>query len=270
MLPSQQEWADFYAQVKRATGLDFAHYKANQLQRRILSMAESKNVLSLSDFWQWLNSDKDNLRWFLDKMAINVSELFRNPEKWDELRTKVIPELLARSKTLKCWSAGCSYGAEAHTLAMILDRNYSGQHTITGSDIDDAALNQAREGRFSDADVRNVPVDYRSRYLTKNGESWTADAKLKKYLDFRKSNLLADKFESGYDLILCRNVVIYFTDEAKDTLYRRFYEALKPGGVLFIGSTERIFGSQQIGFESFVPFFYKKPVLRDQQWRNAS
>lgn len=269
MRPNEQQWQEFYARFMRKTGLDLDLYKANQLQRRIVSMAGTKGCGDLEAFWIWLGQSPANVEWFLDRLAINVSELFRNPEKWREMETRVLPELLGRSARLKVWSAGCSYGAEAHTLAMILDKRFPGAHKIVGTDIDTAALNQAKASSFSVADVRCVPQDYRE-YLSKSGEGYVGDVRLKKYLDFRKGNLLADRFETGFDLIMCRNVVIYFTEEAKTELYAKFYRSLKPGGVLFVGSTERIFKADELGFTSPVPFYYQKPMLEDKKWRNAS
>lgn len=83
---------------------------------------------------------------------------------------------------------------------------------------------------------------------------------IKNCVEFKRHNLLLDPFEKGFDLILCRNVVIYFTDEAKFELYKRFFDALKPGGVLFVGGTEAILNFREIGFESYLPFFYRKPL----------
>lgn len=271
MLPSYAEWQDLYRGLKSKTGLDLNQYKQDQLQRRIVNMAETKKFIKLGEFWNYVSSSPDNLQWFLDKLAINVTEMFRNPEKWDELQNKVLPELLKNSSNLKCWSAGCSIGAEAHTLAMILDKYYNGKHTVEGTDIDDAALKQAKSGIFSAADVRSAPQDLVKQYLKPTADgNFAADSRLQKYLSFRKQNLLADSFGKDYDLILCRNVVIYFNDEAKDKLYKRFYQALKPGGILFVGSTERIFGARDMGFECPIAFFYRKPLKEETIWRNAS
>lgn len=269
MLPKPAEWQEFYAQFKRKTGLDLDLYKANQLQRRIVSMAGQHQCKSLGEFAQWVNSSPMNTEWFLDRLAINVSELFRNPEKWTEMEKDVLPLLLKSSPRLKIWSAGCSYGAEAHSLAMILDKKFPGSHRILGTDIDTAALNQAKSGLFSKNDVRCVPKEYRE-YLLESGAEYKADDRLKKYLSFQKGNLLADRFETGFDLIMCRNVVIYFTEEAKDELYEKFFRSLKPGGILFVGSTERITRSGEIGFSAAKPFYYQKPIAGEKAWRNAS
>lgn len=233
-------------------------------------MVEQQGCKDLAAFYQWMNSTPANVEWFLDKMAINVSELFRNPEKWAEIENRVLPELLGKGKGLRAWSAGCSYGAEAHSLAMILHANFRGVHSVLGTDIDTAALNQARSGEFSDADVRCVPDKYKREYLRESQGKWTAQPSLKGLLKFQRQNLLADRFEQGFDLIMCRNVVIYFTDEAKDKLYQRFFDSLAPGGYLWVGSTERVFKAQDLGFETPLPFFYRKPLMGQKLWRTAS
>jgi len=272
MLPNAAEWDKFYAHLKSRTGLDLHLYKAGQLQRRILSMVESRKCKNLDDFWANLQADKDGINWFLDKMAINVSELFRNPEKWVEVEQKILPELLTRSSKLKIWSAGCSIGAEAHSVATILADKFPGNHTIVGTDIDQAALAQAKSGLYSEMEMKCVPASYKAKYFKKEGNNYLAGPEIRKYLNFKTGNLLQDGFETGFDLIICRNVVIYFTEEAKHALYQRFIASLKPGGILFVGSTERIFNYRELGYETPITFFYQKPVNGDtqQQWRSAS
>lgn len=270
MLPNEQQWNEFYGKFKSRTGLDLHQYKAGQLQRRILTMIEARGAKDLAEFWNVLNADSDGMTWFMDKLAINVSELFRNPEKWAEMKEKVLPTLLQRSRTLKTWSAGCSIGAEAHTLACLFEAHFRGPHTIVGTDIDAEALAQANSGAYRESEMRAVPKELKEKFFSHEKGVYTAQPEIKKYLKFRRGNLLADRFESGFDLIMCRNVVIYFTDPAKDDLYQRFYAALKPGGILFVGSTERIVNAREIGFESTIPFFYQKPLEEQKSWRIAS
>ena len=269
-MPSTAEWNRFYDSMLRRSGLNLYEYKAPQLQRRTVNMMESKSCQSLAGFWSWISEDKSNLQWYMDKLAINVSELFRNPERWIDMEEKILPELTKNSSHLKVWSAGCSYGAEAYSLAMILHTKFRGVHEIIGTDIDEAAMSQANRGEFSDSDVRYVPDEYRTYLKEGENDVWKADEKLQKYLTFKRHNLLADKFGTNFDLIMCRNVVIYFTEEAKDSLYQRFFDALKPGGVLFVGGTERIFKSGEMGYGTVAPFYYQKPTLGVKTWQNAS
>ncbi len=268
--PTEQEWQTFYKYLLGATGLDLNQYKPGQLQRRIVTTIITKNYGTLADYAEMMRKDRAVVDDFLDRMAINVSELFRNPEKWIEMEQIVLPELLKRNNSLKIWSAGCSIGAEAHTLATILADKFPGNHKIICTDIDQAALAQARSGIYQSSEARGVPKHYLSKYFLETGDTYVAKPEIKKYLSIRTENLLQERFDKGFDLIMCRNVVIYFTDDAKDKLYRRFFESLKPGGILFVGSTERIFGAKDIGFDSKIAFFYQKTNSGVNEWQNAS
>lgn len=270
MHPNESEWSSFYAKVKQKSGLDLTQYKQDQLRRRTLNMFSAQNSKSLDDFWKAISSANVGINWYMDRLAINVSELYRNPEKWHEMQKSIIPMLLEQNKTLKCWSAGCSIGAEAHSLAMIFDSFHPGRHSILGTDIDLAALEQARSGTYSENELRAVPADLRTRYFSRTANSYVAKPELGKYLTFKTGNLLADRFQPGFDLIMCRNVVIYFNDDAKDNLYEKFFAALRPGGILFVGGTERIAKAKEIGFESKLTAFYQKPIIGEKTWRTAS
>ncbi len=264
-----------YDAVQRATGLDLREYKQDRLRRRLLSWAEARGDHDLAALGRRLANDPKEMRELLDRVSINVSELYRNPDRWADLERKILPGLVARAGTLRCWSAGCSFGAEAHTLATILECG-GHQHSIIGTDIDEDALARARAGRFDAAAMRGVPSNVKEKHFSKVGEEWQAGLEIRRNLRFKVGDLLQDRFERDLDLILCRNVVIYFNDAAKDRLYRRLFEALRPGGILFVGSTERIFDARGIGYAAPLPFFYQKPANlppqegRPTQWRNAS
>ncbi|HZP83789.1 MAG TPA: protein-glutamate O-methyltransferase CheR [Chthonomonadaceae bacterium] len=264
------DYARFKARVFQKTGIDLNLYKQQQMHRRLLNMVERANARDFMEYFDIIERNPQEFAAFLDRMTINVSELFRNPEKWRDLREKILPPMLARKRALKIWSAGCSYGAEPYSLAILLDQMTPGvQHTLHATDLDQKILAKAKEGLFSDADIKNIDAATFGRYFTRlparpsagvpdAGPTCQVKPEIRARVTFRAHNLLADKFDSGYDLICCRNVVIYFTDEAKDRLYARFCEALAPEGVLFVGGTERIFNFREIGFASPQPFFYQR------------
>ena len=268
--PPADRFEELYAVVRKSTGLDLSEYKQDQLRRRLLTWAEGRGDHDFAALGTRLAKDPAEMRALFDRISINVSELYRNPERWSDLAKRVLPDLGKRATRLKCWSAGCSFGAEAHTLAAVLETG-GYRASIVGTDIDEDALATARAGLFEASSMRNVPVDVRNKHFSPapNG-TWQAADSLRRNLRFRTGNLLDDRFDEGFDLILCRNVVIYFRDETKDRLYRKFLQALKPGGVLFVGGTERIFDAKGMGFESPLPFFYQKPLRAQDQWRNAS
>jgi chemotaxis protein methyltransferase CheR len=230
------------------------------MERRLRSMAERVGARSLKEYWAVLERDAGQFAYFLDRITINVSELFRNPEKFEELRRIILPELRRLGNPLKVWSAGCSYGAEPYSLAILLEELRPLSYQILATDVDETILSKAKEGVFAPEDMRNVSAEWKQRYFVQQGNRYQVKPELKRNIVFRKHNLLADPFESGFHLIACRNVVIYFTEEAKDRLYVRFFQSLVPGGVLFVGSTERIFNYREIGFEMPLSFFYRKPA----------
>ncbi len=261
LVPDKSDWRRFYGLMRAETGLDLDLYKPDQLRRRIIALAAAHMANSLDEFWDHIASDSARVQAFTDKLAINVSEFYRDPGKWQEL-IRAVQRLTERSPSLKCWSAGCSFGAEPYTLGILLDVHFPADHTILGTDIDLTALSQAAKGEFTETEMGGLPTEVRNFYFTFNPATkhWKAKVNLSKYMEFQEHNLLSDEFDSDYDLILCRNVVIYLKDSAKEDLYRKFFDALRPGGVLFTGGAERIYDFMEYGFESTLPFFYRKPL----------
>lgn len=252
-------YLDFVQKVYRLTGLDLNQYKRPQMERRILSLMKTVGSKDLQEYAILIHRDKDQLNKFINHLTINVSEFYRNPGQWDVLGKQILPELLKKSPSLKIWSAGCSTGEEPYTLAMVLNEvDPSGRHQIIAGDIDQEVLRRAQEGIYNIKSAAGLPKNYLAKYFTQEGEVIRVQDSLKKSIKFKHQNLLTDKFDLNCDLILCRNVVIYFTEDAKTVLYRKFNEALKSNGILFIGSTEQIFQPQEIGFKSTAMFFYQK------------
>lgn len=268
---TKHSWDWFKDKVRSATGLDLMQYKSNQLDRRLESMATRAKMETPEAFWLWLQEDESRMRPFLDSISINVSELLRNPEKFEQLQEKVLPELLKERPALKVWSAGCSYGAEAYSVAMLLAEIAPGQsHRIVGTDIDHGILAKARAAHFAEDGMKNVSPERKTRHFNLVDGKYVPKAELQTMVAFQGQDLLRDRYPGGFDLICCRNVVIYFTDDAKEQIYRRFMEALRPGGYLFVGSTERIVSSRDLGYESPYPFFYRRPTMGGSQWQHAS
>ena len=264
------DYTQFKSRVYFRTGIDLNLYKQPQMHRRLSALVERAEVNDFEEYYRLLESTPQEFAIFLDRLTINVSELFRNPEKWEELGAKVLTPMLEKNEPLRVWSAGCSYGAEPYSLTILLDQLQPGvTHSIHATDLDKNILAKARQGKFSRADMKGVPQSVQARYFTPLPETrpselpdflpaFTVKPEIRNSVTFRAHNLLADGFEKEYDLICCRNVVIYFTDEAKDKLYARFRDALKVGGVLFVGGTERIFNARELGLVSTVPFFYER------------
>jgi chemotaxis protein methyltransferase CheR len=256
---TDRDYLGFISNIKKSTGIDLAQYKEAQMKRRLTTLRNKNGFASFDTFYVAMMKEKALFYEFLDKMTINVSEFWRNPNRWETLRDVVLPELSAGKSKLKIWSAACSTGEEPYTLAMILsDMKLLSQSYLLASDIDDGALAKAAKGLYLERSLKDVPADVAKRYFKPEGQMFRIDPSLQKTVNFRKQNLLLDTFEDGFDLIVCRNVMIYFTEEAKQLLYHKFAKALRPGGVLFVGSTEQIFTPGTYGLEPTETFFYRK------------
>ncbi|RLQ95099.1 CheR family methyltransferase [Falsibacillus albus] len=254
-----EDYLDFVQNIKRRTGIDLALYKEGQMKRRLTSLYEKKGFESFKHFYQEMQSNADLFHEFLDRMTINVSEFYRNAARWHVLETKILPRLLSEKSSLKIWSAACSTGEEPYTIAMILSKFMPlSKIKIIATDIDENALNRAKAGLYIERSLNEVPNEMKAKYFTKDGHMFRVSDEIKKTVNFKKHNLLADPYEQNVDIIVCRNVLIYFTEEAKNSIYQKFSASLKSGGALFVGSTEQIFNPAVFNFETEDTFFYKR------------
>lgn len=248
----------FRRTVLDLTGIDLDQYKGTQMERRLQTIMRRAGAPDLAGYAKLLQGEPSHVKAFKDFLTINVSEFFRNPEKFDELKTLVLPRLLKGGAPIKIWSAGCSNGSEPYSVAILLDElGYRGNQPILATDLDEEILKVAQAGVYQERDIKNVSPERRARYFNRAGDLWEVKPPIRNQVKFLRQNLLSDPFDTGFDLILCRNVVIYFTDEAKDRLYRRFHQSLKPGGVLFVGGTESLLRAKELGFSTLSPFFYQ-------------
>jgi len=258
------DYARFVKDFKQLTGIDLALYKEAQMKRRLTTLCQRRGFHTFEDYFQAVKMNKALLDELMDRMTINVSEFWRNPNRWEILDNQYITKLAAESGRLKCWSAACSTGEEPYTLAMILARRGMLQRAdILATDIDPNALAAAKQGVYHERSLKDVPPDYIQEFFTKNGELYAVSESLKRSVTFAKGDLLKDPFGANFDLIICRNVMIYFTEEAKELLYRKFADALRPGGILFVGATEQILYSSQYGLKPASSFFYQKSETPD-------
>ena len=244
--------------VKRELQIDLTAYKSNQFHRRIQSLMTRVGASSIEEYITMLKTDNIQREKFLDYLTINVTEFFRNPEIFDEFKD-VIKNNLNYKSPLKIWSAACSLGAEPYSLAMILDEISPGvNHKIIATDIDNNILNKAKKGEYSSLEIKNVPSQLLKKYFKSHDKSYVIDDKLKKMITFKKHDLILENYESNFDIIICRNVVIYFNQDIKDRIYDKFSRSLKKGGILFVGATESIYNYKAFNFEKVSTFIYRK------------
>ncbi|KYH30086.1 MULTISPECIES: CheR family methyltransferase [Clostridium] len=250
---------DFKKWVFREFNIDLSAYKSNQLHRRILSIMSRVGVNSVEEYITLLKKDENQRQKFLDFITINVTEFFRNPEIFNDLEKKIENDLILREKNLKIWSAACSIGAEPYSIAMILDNlKIKGNHSILATDIDTSILERAKKGEFTAGEMKNVKPEYIKKYFGKKEDKFIIAPKIRNMVTFKRHDLILDNYEKGFDLIVCRNVVIYFNQDVKNEIYKKFSASLKKGGLLFVGATESIYNYKDYGFEKASTFIYKK------------
>lgn len=250
----------FKGAVFNLTKIDLNAYKEKQMKRRIDTLIAKHKIVGYENFVQILKTDKARFDEFVNYLTINVSEFYRNPEQWDFLDKTIIPGLIAKfGKNLKIWSAACSTGDEPYSLVMALSKHLPlNQIKIYATDIDKQVIEKAKGGLYTEKSIANVPADLKQKFFTKIGPSFQISDEIKKRVEFKEHNLLKDNYPSNYHMIVCRNVLIYFTEEAKDEVFVKFQKALAPEGILFIGSTEQIMNHKEIGFNRKNSFYYEK------------
>ena len=251
------QFAVLAAAVHQTLGLQLDAYRSQQLDRRLRFFRERHGLADNAHLAARLREDPALAQAFENFLTINVSEFFRNPDRFDLLRHRFLPELLRRRSPLRIWSAGCSVGAEIYSVAILLEElDPAGHHELVGTDIDAAALERARQGWFEPLEVRGVPAPWRQRYFRPEGGGWVLQPEIRHRVRFARHDLIADPYPGGWDLILCRNVVIYFTEEVKRRVWTSLAASLRPGGILFIGGSESLYGVTGTGLRYLAPCFY--------------
>ena len=253
----------FKKDVYALTKIDLNYYKEKQMRRRIDTIATKHGCSNYDEYIRVLKTDKDKFEAFVNFLTINVSEFYRNPDQWKLMDENVIPKLIKQhGKNLHVWSAACSTGDEPYSLVMALSKHIplSNIH-ITATDLDKQVLQKAQVGLYNEKSIANVPPEFKRKYFKQIGKSFQISDEIKRCVTFKEHNLLKDPYPRDFDMILCRNVVIYFTDDAKDMIYQNFHQSLKSHGVLFIGSTEQITNYKELGFDRLSSFYFEKLPL---------
>ncbi len=272
-------FASLLKQVHKLMDMDLTFYKPDQVKRLLESARRRYGADSYAVLLKRLRADPELLAEFKGRMSINVSEFFRDPPRYDYLTQTVLPEIGRNNSLPRVWSAGSSVGCEPYSIAILLKENgWLGTSNVLGSDIDVDAVARARTGLYWESEIRHVPRALRGKYFhrmarvsdhqlpvpprrTKDGDLeaiYRLRDDVRSAVNYRVEDLFKSRYSDEFDLIVCRNVTIYFTEEAKKFLYTRLCAALKQGGYLFVGGTEIIFQAEKLGLDSNAPFFYRK------------
>ncbi|MCY0878907.1 MAG: protein-glutamate O-methyltransferase CheR [Firmicutes bacterium] len=254
------EW-DRVLEALRRAGLDLSAYKEPQLERRLESFLQRESFPSLAPFLEALDTNRDLFRRFYSYLTIHVTEFFRDVPYWAAFRSAL--EAQGR-RHVSLWSAGCSWGAEPVTAAVILE-DLGLSYDILATDTDELMLDAARTGRFSRAELEKVPPPYRRHFRVVGAEA--VEAVLERgRIAFRRHDLVAEPPPGQFDVVICRNLIIYFRPPARAVALERLAQAVKPGGFLFLGATETFLEAQHWGFQVAAPaLFYKKSAETSEQ-----
>ena len=264
----EQEFRQFADYIKAQYGIHFKAEKKALIEGRLGQVLLSMKFDSLTEYMNYVMSDKTGqaASVMLDRITTNHTYFMREPAHFHYFRNKVLPFLTkaVTDRDLRIWSAGCSTGQEPYNIAMVIDEYFGGQKsgwdtTILATDISMKALSAAQQGIYTDADLKDVSPGGRTKYFRPLGEGrfQVADT-IRKEVIFRPFNLMDPfAFRRPFDLIFCRNVMIYFDAGTKAKLVRKFYDHTQDGGFLFIGHSESI-SSQQSPYTYIQPAIYQR------------
>ncbi len=246
---TDSEFLEFVQYMHKNYGIDLSKKKV-LIEGRLSNLIERKGM---SSFGQYLDSvkknNKDEITMLINKLTTNYTYFYREENHFKFLTDVILPyqEKNNKMKTLDIWSAGCSSGEEPYTLAMVLDDYFKFSANqwkiqIHATDISENVLSKAREGIYSEESIKNLSEVYKKKYFDKSNDGkYQVKPEIKKHITFKVFNLMDPIIaKNKYDVIFCRNVMIYFNAETKINLVNKFYEASKQGGYLMIGHAETI------------------------------
>lgn len=246
---TDSEFLDFVQYMHKNYGIDLSK-KRILIEGRLSNLIEKKGMNSFSQYLESIKrNNKDEITTLINKLTTNYTYFYREENHFKYLKETILPfeEKNNKTKVLNIWSAGCSSGEEPYTLAMVIDdyfkfTGFQWKINILATDISENVLAKAREGIYSDDAIKNLPDSYKKKYFIKTSEGkYQVLPEIRKHITFKVFNLMDPIIERNkYDVIFCRNVMIYFNVETKMNIVNKFYEATKPGGYLMIGHAETV------------------------------
>jgi len=240
--------------LKRTRGFDFTGYKRASLERRFRRRMDAIECESFGDYLDYLEVHPEEYEELFNTLLINVTDFFRNPQVWEHLREEALPAMFAEQRAdapIRVWSAGCSSGEEACTIAMVLcevlgEEAFRRRVKIYATDIDDDALATARAASYGAREVEDVPEELRERYFSRTDQRYTFRTDLRRAVIFGRNNLVHDAPISNLDLLVCRNTLMYLTAETQGHILRHFHFALRDTGMLVLGKSEMMIAHRDL------------------------
>jgi two-component system, chemotaxis family, CheB/CheR fusion protein len=235
--------------LKQNRGFDFSGYKRSSLIRRFQKRMQVHNLEDFNDYLNYLEVNSEEFHYLFNSILINVTSFFRDASAWDYLKQEVIPRIIAdkpnNDDAIRVWSAGCSSGEEAYTLAILLsealgEKQFRARVKIYATDCDEEALAQARQASYDLKDVQVIPEVWRDKYFEQIGDRYVFRHNLRRSVIFGCHDLIQDAPISRIDLLTCRNTLMYFNAEAQARILNKLYFSLDSKGFLFLGRAEML------------------------------
>lgn len=266
---TDQDFQRLYVYIKQHYGIDLSKKK----QLIVSRLSHTLSAQGFKDFKSYVDDilsgrDPDMVTAMLNKLTTNYTYFLREEAHFKYFQEVVLPDLErkhARDKSLSIWSAGCSSGEEPYTISMYLKEFFGAQAgswdtRILATDISQQILNTAQNPRYQEDSLSRLPGSWKQKYFVKDGTSYRLADSIRQNVIFRTFNLMQPiQFRRPFDLIFCRNVMIYFDQPTKDALVKRFYNATVPGGYLFIGHSEGL-NKADCPYQYIMPAIYQKKV----------
>lgn len=240
---SDEELQSLTAAIKTRYGLDFTNYELKSLKRGFARLITKHNLGSLVGLWGKVLKDREFFLSCIDDLLVNLTEMFRNPEIWIKIKDDLLPQYKDKFR-FRVWHAGCSTGEEIYTMGIVLTQSKMYQKSaVFATDLSSTAMAKAMEGRYHQILWKKYMSSFQQYFPTGSldglykieGDEAVIDESLKKNVTFQRHNLVTDSVSKKFDIIFCRNVMIYFDETLKMKVITMFHQALEPGGFLIIG-----------------------------------
>lgn len=264
------EFEELKKKISKDKNFSCSQYKDPYLKRRFAIRMRATGTKSYREYMSLLNTDKEEYPILLNVLTVNVTEFFRDPPVFEEVKRVMGAMIKGKQEGKKTfariWSAGCSNGSEAYTVAILADQILSShvdnfKVNIYATDIDPDSITAGREGVYKPDLLKGVNASYMKKYFTEVDGNYQVVEPIRKMITFKRNDLINEQPLRTMDMILCRNVVIYFSRELQEKLFMNFYNALNDGGYFIMGKTETLVGPAK---DKFVPINNKERIYQKQ------